>query len=121
MLNFSSTLIVNNLYESFFPRLETIVYQKDIGTIAYRSDIVGKLAAYIASLINADPQLCERAAHLAKCDLATTLVTEFTDTQGIMGMHYAELDGEDQNVAEAIFDNIYRVLPEIKFLQSRFK
>ena len=90
--------------ESFFPRLETIVYQKDIGTIAYRSEIVGKLAAYIASLINADPQLCERAAHLAKCDLATTLVTEFTDTQGIMGMHYAELDGEDQNVAEAIFE-----------------
>ena len=90
--------------ESFFSRLETIVYQKDIGTIAYRSQIVGSLAAYIATLINADPKLCERAAHLAKCDLATTLVTEFTDTQGIMGMHYAELDGEDQNVAEAIFE-----------------
>ena len=41
---------------------------------------------------------------LAKCDLATTLVTEFTDTQGIMGMHYAELDGENKDVASAIFE-----------------
>ena len=90
--------------ESFFPRLETIIYQQDIGTIAYRSNIVGQIAAYIAPQVGADKALCERAAHLAKCDLASTLVTEFTDTQGIMGMHYAELDGEDKNVAAAIFE-----------------
>lgn len=90
--------------ESFYPRLETIVYQKDIGTIAYRSQIVGQIASYIAPMVGADVALCQRAAHLAKCDLATTLVTEFTDTQGIMGMHYAELDNEDPNVAAAIFE-----------------
>lgn len=90
--------------ESFFPRLETIVYQQDIGTIAYRSSVVSKIAAFIAPMVGADVALCERAAHLAKCDLATTLVTEFTDTQGIMGMHYAELDGEDKDVAAAIFE-----------------
>lgn len=90
--------------ESFYPRLETIVYQQDIGTIAYRSTVVGAIAAYLAPLVGADKALCERAAHLAKCDLASTLVTEFTDTQGIMGMHYAELDGEDQDVATAIFE-----------------
>lgn len=90
--------------ESFFPRLETIIYQQDIGTIAYRSEIVGKIASYIAPQVGADSKLCERAAHLAKCDLASTLVTEFTDTQGIMGMHYAELDGENPDVAVAIFE-----------------
>lgn len=90
--------------ESFFPRLETIVYQQDIGTIAYRSSVVGQIAASLAPLVGADVKLCERAAHLAKCDLASTLVTEFTDTQGIMGMHYAELDGEDKDVAAAIFE-----------------
>lgn len=90
--------------ESFHEKLETIIYQQDIGTIAYRSDIVGKIAAYLAPMVKADPELCKRAAYLAKCDLASTLVTEFTDTQGIMGMHYAELDGENQDVAEAIFE-----------------
>ncbi len=90
--------------ESFFPRLETIVYQQDIGTIAYRSSVVAKIASAIAPNVGADVALCERAARLAKCDLASTLVTEFTDTQGIMGMHYAELDGEDKDVAAAIFE-----------------
>lgn len=90
--------------ESLFERLETIVYQKDIGTIAFRSNCVEKLAKYIASLIGADETKVARAAHLAKCDLASTMVTEFTDTQGVMGMHYAELDGEDPDVAQAIFE-----------------
>ena len=89
--------------ESFFPRLKKIIYQKDIGTLAYRTEIVRKLAAYIAEKIGADINKADRAAYLSKCDLATTMVTEFTDTQGIMGMHYAELDGEDKDVYEAIF------------------
>lgn len=90
--------------ESFFAKLETIVYQKDIGTIAFRSNCVEQLAKYIASLIGADESKAARAAHLAKCDLASTMVTEFTDTQGVMGMHYAELDGEDADVSSAIFE-----------------
>lgn len=90
--------------ESFFERLENIVYQKDIGSLADRSRIVQKLAIYIANAIKADADKAARAAILDKCDLATTMVTEFTDTQGIMGMHYAELDGEDKDVAEAIFE-----------------
>lgn len=93
-----------NSLESYFAKLETIVYQKDIGTIAFRSSIVEQIAAYIGEKIGADTTLCKRAAHLAKCDLATTLVNEFTDTQGIMGMHYARLDGENDDVADAIFE-----------------
>lgn len=91
--------------ESFFKKLESIVYQKDIGTLAYRTEIVRKLAVYIARKIGADEKKADRAAYLSKCDLATTMVTEFTDTQGIMGMHYAELDGEDKDVYEAIFQS----------------
>lgn len=90
--------------ESLFEKLETIVYQKDIGTIAFRSNCVENLAKYIASQIGADEKKAARAAHLAKCDLASTMVTEFTDTQGVMGMHYAELDGESKEVSDAIFE-----------------
>ena len=90
--------------ESLFEKLETIVYQKDIGTIAFRSNCVENLAKYIASQIGADEEKAARAAHLAKCDLASTMVTEFTDTQGVMGMHYAELDGESKEVSDAIFE-----------------
>lgn len=90
--------------ESFFPRLENIIYQKDIGSIAYRSNCVEQLTIFIAREINADEIKAARAAHLAKCDLASTMVNEFTDTQGVMGMHYAELDGEDKEVSSAIFE-----------------
>lgn len=90
--------------ESLFEKLETIVYQKDIGTIAFRSNCVENLAKYIAEKIGADVKNAARAAHLAKCDLASTMVTEFTDTQGVMGMHYAELDGEPKEVSDAIFE-----------------
>lgn len=90
--------------ESYFDKLTNVIYQKDIGTIAYRSEIVEQVAAYISEQIGADQALCKRASHLAKCDLATTLVNEFTDTQGIMGMHYARLDGENADVADAIFE-----------------
>ncbi len=90
--------------EDYFKTLETVVYQKDIGTIAYRTSVVQEVAKYIAKEIGANVTLAKRAAYLAKCDLATTLVNEFTDTQGIMGMHYARLDGEDNDVADAIFE-----------------
>lgn len=90
--------------ESLFEKLKTIIYQKDIGTIAFRSDCVEQLSSFIAPLVGADITKSRRAAHLAKCDLASTMVNEFTDTQGVMGMHYAELDGEDKDVSEAIFE-----------------
>lgn len=89
--------------EYFHQFLEKIVYQKDIGTIAYRSDVVSQVATYITKILN--PSLTDkvqRAAFLAKCDLATNLVSEFTDTQGAIGKVYALADNEDSNVAAAI-------------------
>ncbi|MFP3440879.1 glycine--tRNA ligase subunit beta, partial [Pantoea sp. SIMBA_133] len=56
----------------------------------------------IADAIGSDPALAERAAMLAKTDLVTEMVLEFTDLQGIMGQYYAANDGEPEDVAKAL-------------------
>lgn len=83
-------------------QLKTIVFQNKLGTVFDKSVRVAKLAAKIASQIDGDAVLAERAAHLAKCDLVTEMVGEFPDLQGIMGRYYAKLDGEHDDVAEAL-------------------
>lgn len=83
-------------------QLKTIVFQNKLGTVFDKSNRVAKLAAAIASKISGDATLAERAALLAKCDLVTEMVGEFPDLQGIMGRYYARLDGEHDEVAEAL-------------------
>jgi glycyl-tRNA synthetase beta chain len=82
--------------------LETAVFQKKLGTIKDKTDRIAVLAGYIAKQIGADVEKATRAALLAKCDLMTSMVFEFTETQGVMGMHYARHDGEDEEVAVAL-------------------
>lgn len=84
------------------PELETAIFQKQLGTIKDKTDRIVLLASHIAKQINADVEKSARAALLAKCDLMTSMVFEFTDTQGVMGMHYARHDGEDEEVAIAL-------------------
>ncbi len=86
----------------FAPRLETIVFQEKLGTVAQKVQRLVKLAEYIAPKINADVELAERAAFLAKNDLMTEMVGEFGNLQGIMGRYYALADGENPIVAQAI-------------------
>lgn len=83
-------------------QLKTIVFQNKLGTVYDKSNRVAKLAAVIASQIGGDEQGAKRAALLAKCDLVTEMVGEFPDLQGIMGRYYARLDGEDNDVCEAL-------------------
>ncbi|NOQ93355.1 MAG: glycine--tRNA ligase subunit beta [Methylophaga sp.] len=83
-------------------QLKTIVFQNKLGSVFDKSARVAKLAAVIATEIGGDAQLAERAALLAKCDLVTEMVGEFPDLQGIMGRYYARLDGEHDDVAEAL-------------------
>jgi len=83
-------------------QLKTIVFQNKLGTVFDKSARVAKLAAVIAEEIGGDAKLAERAALLAKCDLVTEMVGEFPDLQGIMGRYYARLDGEHDDVAEAL-------------------
>ncbi|ASA55819.1 glycine--tRNA ligase subunit beta [Vibrio gazogenes] len=84
------------------PELETAIFQKQLGSIKDKTDRIAVLASYVAKNIGADVEKATRAALLAKCDLMTSMVFEFTETQGIMGMHYARHDGEAEEVALAL-------------------
>ncbi|MXR68888.1 glycine--tRNA ligase subunit beta [Shewanella sp. JBTF-M18] len=88
--------------ESRLASLETVVFQKQLGTIKDRVERISALAAYIAQGIGADSEQASRAGLLSKSDLMTNMVMEFTDLQGTMGMHYARLDGETEAVALAL-------------------
>ena len=84
------------------PRLETVLFQQQLGTLKDKTDRIEQLAGEIAKQIGADEAKAKRAGLLSKCDLMTNMVFEFTDTQGVMGMHYARHDSEDEEVAVAL-------------------
>lgn len=88
--------------EEQLPRLETVLFQQQLGTLRDKTARIEQLAGEIAKQIGADETKAKRAGLLSKCDLMTNMVFEFTDTQGVMGMHYARHDGEDEEVAVAL-------------------
>ncbi|WP_226537712.1 glycine--tRNA ligase subunit beta, partial [Avibacterium paragallinarum] len=88
--------------EDNLPRLKTVLFQQQLGTLFDKTKRIEKLSGEIAAQIGADVAKAERAGLLSKCDLMTNMVFEFTDTQGVMGMHYARHDGEDEEVAVAL-------------------
>lgn len=84
--------------------LKTIMFQKQLGTLYDKSERLAELAAAIAGNLGIDGEQGRRAGVLSKCDLATSMVFEFPELQGIMGRHYALHDGEDEVVAQALED-----------------
>jgi len=82
--------------------LRSMVYQKKLGTLYDKQERVAELAATIAAQIGGNSAHAERAARLCKCDLLTSMVSEFPELQGIMGRYYAGNDGEPESVATAI-------------------
>ena len=88
--------------EEYLPRLDTVLFQQQLGTLRDKTDRIESLAGWIAGQIGADVNHATRAGLLSKCDLMTNMVFEFTDTQGVMGMHYARHDGEAEDVAVAL-------------------
>lgn len=88
--------------EDNLPRLQTVLFQQQLGTLRDKTDRIQALAGWIAEQIGADVNHATRAGLLSKCDLMTNMVFEFTDTQGVMGMHYARHDGEAEDVAVAL-------------------
>lgn len=88
--------------EDNLPRLETVLFQKELGTLRAKTDRIQALSGWVAAQIGADVNHATRAGLLSKCDLMTNMVFEFTDTQGVMGMHYARHDGEAEDVAVAL-------------------
>jgi len=87
--------------------LASIVFQKDLGTLADKTERVGNLAAFIAEELHADTSLARRAALLAKTDLITNMVGEFANLQGIMGRYYALADHEPTEVALALEEHYF--------------
>ncbi|WP_440866402.1 glycine--tRNA ligase subunit beta [Symbiopectobacterium purcellii] len=88
--------------EDHLPRLQTVLFQQQLGTLRDKTDRIQALAGWVAEKIGADVAHAQRAGLLSKCDLMTNMVFEFTDTQGVMGMHYARHDGEAEDVAVAL-------------------
>ncbi|WP_404341625.1 glycine--tRNA ligase subunit beta [Pseudoalteromonas mariniglutinosa] len=87
--------------ESRLESLDSVLFQKQLGTLKDKSQRISELAGYIAEQLGADKVLAARAGLLSKTDLMTEMVMEFTDVQGVMGMHYARHDGEAEDVAVA--------------------
>jgi glycyl-tRNA synthetase beta chain len=82
--------------------LRSVVFQERLGTLHDKSRRLATLARAIAAETGADPQLAERAGLLSKCDLLTSMVSEFPALQGVMGRYYAAHDGEPGEVAQAL-------------------
>ena len=88
--------------ENRFEKLQTVVWVQKLGTLKDKSQRLIKLSSKIAAAMGGDTGLAERAAKLAKADLLSDMVYEFTDLQGLAGSYYAQHDGEHAEVAAAI-------------------
>ncbi|MCO6544503.1 MAG: glycine--tRNA ligase subunit beta [Gilliamella sp.] len=88
--------------EERLPRLETVLFQQQLGTVKDKAIRIESLSGFIADKIGADVEQAKRAGKLTKCDLVTNTVFEFPETQGIMGRYLALKDGENIEVATAI-------------------
>ncbi|TBV05112.1 glycine--tRNA ligase subunit beta [Phytopseudomonas dryadis] len=88
--------------ETFNQRLANVVFQAQLGTVYDKAQRVSALAGFIAGRIGGDAKRGARAGLLSKCDLASEMVGEFPEMQGIAGYYYALHDGEPEDVALAL-------------------
>lgn len=87
--------------------LTRIVFQEGLGNLSDKTKRLLELGTVLGEAVNLEESelvILERAIQLAKTDLTTGMVTEFTELQGVMGKEYALLDGESPEVAEAIYE-----------------
>ncbi len=85
--------------------LEKVTFQAKIGSYKDKTERVRALAKQIAADLKADSKTVDQAALLAKTDLTTDMVKEFTELQGVVGGLYAKAQGESEAVATAIYDH----------------
>lgn len=94
--------------EDYVDRLKGIVFQERLGTVYEKAERIRRLARFLGERIDAGEAVlatADRAAFLAKADLATQMVYEFPELQGVMGREYALLSGEEEAVAQAILEH----------------
>lgn len=90
--------------ESRLASLESVLFQKQLGTLKDKSNRIAALSGAIAAIIGASEADASRAGLLSKTDLMTNMVMEFPDVQGVMGKYYAFNDGESPAVADALYE-----------------
>ncbi len=90
--------------ESQLERLKSVIFQKQLGTLYDKTQRVKTLAAWVATQLGENKSLAQRAAELCKCDLLTDMVGELPSLQGVMGRYYAQHEGENSLVADALDD-----------------
>lgn len=83
-------------------KLRNVVFQAQLGTLFDKTERIAVLAGFIARKLGADDRWAERAGRLSKADLATAMVYEFADMQGIAGFYYGQDDGEEKEVYWAL-------------------
>ncbi|MGD9030236.1 MAG: glycine--tRNA ligase subunit beta, partial [Anaerolineae bacterium] len=94
--------------EEFLPRLDTLTFQEDLGSVLDKAQRLEELVQRIAPSLSLTPEETAsalRAARLCKADLATQMVVEHTSLQGVIGSHYALESGESPGVAQAILEH----------------
>ena len=91
--------------KSRIPQLKNITFHAKLGTLEEKVTRVEILALELAGITRADKKMVQSASRLAKADLSTAMVNEFTNLQGIMGRYYALNDGEQIEIANAIADH----------------
>lgn len=96
---------VKDGFEPWLDKLNGVTFHAKLGTMAERVERIVALAREIAPLVGADPDKAAEAARLAKADLASQMVGEFPELQGIMGGYYAREFGLDAEIADAIRDH----------------
>ena len=92
-------------FDAWNDKLKGVTFHAKLGTLAERVDRIAALAREIAPLVGADPDQAESAARLAKADLASGMVGEFPDLQGVMGGYYARAFDHPEAVAGAVRDH----------------
>ena len=89
-------------FERWLKKLEGVTFHAKLGTMAERVARIEALARRLAPVVGADPDLTAKAARLAKADLASGMVGEFPELQGVMGGYYAREAGLEAPVVEAV-------------------
>ena len=90
--------------ESRLASLETVLFQKQLGTLKAKSERIATISEYIAQQLGENAAQAHRAGLLSKTDLMSDMVLEFPQVQGTMGKYYAQHDGEPAPVAQALED-----------------
>ncbi len=102
--------------EEYRPQLSTLTFHTKLGSMLDKSERIEKLVNELIPMLKLEKDeaiFARRAAHLAKADLATQMVTEMTSLQGIIGGEYALRSGEQKDVANAIGEQ-YQTVPQTK-------